>query len=68
MVFAFFTLVFALVMWINRAVTLFDELVTDGHSAKVFLEFSVLALPTVAVHGFARIRICRNRVCDITPK
>ena len=46
-VFAFFTLVFALVMWINRAVTLFDELVTDGHSAKVFLEFSVLALPTV---------------------
>ena len=67
MVFAFFTLVFALVMWINRAVTLFDELVTDGHSAKVFLEFSVLALPTV-VHGFARIRICRNRLCDITPK
>jgi lipopolysaccharide export system permease protein len=47
MVFAFFTLVFALVMWINRSVTLFDELVTDGHSAKVFLEFSILALPTV---------------------
>ena len=47
MVFAFFTLVFALVMWINRAVVLFDELVTDGHSAQVFLEFSVLALPTV---------------------
>ena len=46
-VFAFFTLVFALVMWINRAVTLFDELVTDGHSAKVFVEFSILALPTV---------------------
>ncbi|NCW61116.1 MAG: LptF/LptG family permease, partial [Rhodobacteraceae bacterium] len=56
MVFAFFTLVFALV--INRAVILFDELVTDGHSAKVFLEFSVLALPTVLpmvlpVSGFA---------------
>ena len=46
-VFAFFTLVFALVMWINRAVTLFDELDTDGHSAKVFVEFSILALPTV---------------------
>ena len=39
-----FTLVFALVMWINRAATLFDELVTDGHSAKVFLEFSVLGV------------------------
>jgi lipopolysaccharide export system permease protein len=47
LVFAFFTLVFALVVWINRAVTLFDELVTDGHSAKVFLEFFILALPTV---------------------
>ena len=46
-VFAFFTLVFALVIWINHAVILFDELVTDGHSAKVFLEFSVLGLPTV---------------------
>ena len=44
MVFAFFTLVFALVMWINRAVTLFDE--TDG---AVFIPMSV--------HGFARIRI-----------
>ena len=47
MVFAFFTLVFALVMWINRAVNPFDELVTVDLSAKVFLEFSVLALPTV---------------------
>ena len=47
MVFAFFTLVFALVIWINHAVILFDELVTDGHSAKVFLEFSALGLPTV---------------------
>ena len=48
MVFAFFTLVFALVMWINRAVTLFDELVTDGHSAKVFLVF-ILALPVLSM-------------------
>jgi lipopolysaccharide export system permease protein len=47
MVFTFFTLVFALVIWINQADTLFDELVTDGHSAKVFFEFAVLALPTV---------------------
>ena len=47
MVFAFFTLVFALVMWIIRAVTPFDELVTVDLSAKVFLEFSELALPTV---------------------
>ena len=47
MVFAFFTLVFALAKWINRAVTLFNGLATNGHSAKVFSEFSVLALPTV---------------------
>ena len=67
MVFAFFTLVFALVMWINRAVTLFDELVTEVILPKCFWNFPYLRYQR-CVHGFARIRICRNRLCDITPK
>lgn len=46
-VFGFFTLVFFLIVWINKAVLLFDELIGDGHSAFIFLEFSSLALPSV---------------------
>ncbi len=46
-VFGFFLLVFFLVVWINRAVILFDELIGDGHSAFIFLEFSALVLPDV---------------------
>ena len=47
LVFAFFTLVFSLVTWVNRSVFIFDSLISAGHSATVFLEFSLLALPTV---------------------
>lgn len=46
-VFSFFLLVFFLVVWINRAVILFDDLIRDGLSALVFLEFSILLLPEV---------------------
>ncbi|MCE6952838.1 LPS export ABC transporter permease LptF [Cereibacter sphaeroides] len=45
--FGFFSLVLVLVYWINRAVGLFDDLISDGQSALVFLEFSLLALPNV---------------------
>ncbi|WP_375262740.1 LPS export ABC transporter permease LptF [Palleronia sp.] len=45
--FGFFSLVLVAVYWVNRAVRLFDRLIADGHSAGVFLEFSVLALPNV---------------------
>ncbi len=45
--FGFFSLVLVLVYWINRAVLLFDQLIADGQSAAVFLEFTALSLPGV---------------------
>ncbi|MDD9921544.1 MAG: LPS export ABC transporter permease LptF [Boseongicola sp.] len=45
--FGFFALVLVLVYWVNRAVVLFDQLIANGQSATVFLEFSVLSLPNV---------------------
>ena len=45
--FGFFALVLVSVYWVNRAVILFDQLIADGHSAGVFLEFSALWLPAV---------------------
>ncbi len=47
MLFGFFSLVLVLIYWINRAVVLFDQLIADGQSAGVFLEFTALTLPTV---------------------
>lgn len=43
--FGFFALVLVAVYWVNRAVGLFDQLIGDGQSALVFLEFSILTLP-----------------------
>lgn len=45
--FGFFSLVLIAVYWVNHAVILFDRLITNGHSALVFLEFSLLSLPNV---------------------
>lgn len=45
--FGFFSLVLISVYWVNRAVVLFDQLIGDGQSAGVFLEFTALALPNV---------------------
>jgi lipopolysaccharide export system permease protein len=45
--FGFFALVLVGVYWVNRAVSLFDQLMSDGQSALVFLEFSLLTLPNV---------------------
>ncbi|SEM77050.1 lipopolysaccharide export system permease protein [Gemmobacter aquatilis] len=45
--FGFFSLVLVAIYWVNRAVSLFDELIGDGQSALVFLEFSMLTLPNV---------------------
>jgi lipopolysaccharide export system permease protein len=46
-VFGFFALVLVMVYWVNRAVGLFDRLIGDGQSARVFLEFSLLTIPNV---------------------
>ncbi len=45
--FGFFSLVLVLVYWVNRAALLFDQLIADGQSATVFLEFTALTLPNV---------------------
>ncbi len=45
--FGFFSLVLVMVYWINRAVVLFDQLIANGQSASVFLEFTALSLPAV---------------------
>lgn len=47
MLFGFFSLILVSVYWVNRAVALFDELIADGQSAWVFLEFTALTLPNV---------------------
>ena len=47
MLFGFFSLVLVSVYWVNRAVRLFDQLIADGQSAWVFLEFTALSLPYV---------------------
>jgi len=66
-VFGFFSLVLVLVYWINRAVSLFDQLIANGHSAIVFLEFTALALPNVIrivlpVSAFASAVYVTNRM------
>ncbi|MEL6594449.1 MAG: LPS export ABC transporter permease LptF [Pseudomonadota bacterium] len=45
--FGFFSLILVLVYWLNRAVILFDQLISDGQSAAVVLEFTALTLPNV---------------------
>lgn len=65
--FGFFTLVLVMIYWINRAVILFDQLIANGHSALVFLEFSALTMPSV-IHlvlpfsAFAASLYCANRL------
>lgn len=44
-VFGFFALVLVAVYWVNRAVSLFDQLIGEGQSLGVFLEFTLLSLP-----------------------
>ncbi len=66
-VFGFFALVLVMVYWVNRAVVLFDQLIANGHSATVFLEFSALTLPNVVrivlpIAAFAAAVFVTNRL------
>ncbi|NDV99504.1 LPS export ABC transporter permease LptF [Salipiger sp. PrR002] len=45
--FGFFSLVLVMVYWVNRAVNLFGDLIADGHTGGIFLEFTLLSLPAV---------------------
>lgn len=49
MLFGFFSLVLALVFWVNQAVSLLDWLMGDGQSAGTFLNLTLLSLPTILV-------------------
>lgn len=65
--FGFFSLVLVLVYWVNRAVTLFDQLIANGQSALVFLEFTALTLPNVIrivlpISGFAATVYVTNKL------
>ncbi len=65
--FGFFALVLVAVYWVNRAVVLFDQLIGDGQSALVFLEFSLLTLPNairlvLPVAAFAATAYVVNRM------
>lgn len=65
--FGFFSLVLVSVYWVNRAVGLFDQLIADGQSAWVFLEFTALSLPYVIwlvlpVSAFAATVYVTNRM------
>ena len=43
----FFALVFAGVLWLTQSLRLFDTLISNGQSARAFIEFSALVLPNV---------------------
>ncbi|MGZ9809648.1 LPS export ABC transporter permease LptF [Pseudoroseicyclus sp. H15] len=45
--FGFFALVLILIYWINRAVTLFDQLIGNGQTIGTFLELTALSLPGI---------------------
>lgn len=64
--FGFFALVLVSVYWLNRAVLLFEELIADGQTALVVLEFTALTLPVVIalvlpVAAFAASTYATNR-------
>lgn len=68
-VFGFFSLLLVSVYWINRAVGLFDQLISDGQSALVFVEFSLLTLPNVIrvvlpISAFAATVFVANRLTN----
>ncbi|MBO9472262.1 LPS export ABC transporter permease LptF [Shimia sp. R10_1] len=45
--FGFFALILVSVYWVNQAVSLFDQLIASGQNVAVFLELSLLMLPSV---------------------
>ncbi len=67
--FGFFGLVLVAVYWINRAVLLFEQLIQDGQTALVVLEFTALTLPLVIslvlpVAAFAAAAYGTNRLAS----
>ena len=47
LMFGFFSLILLFIYWINKAIALFDNLISDGQTFLVFLEFSILTIPPI---------------------
>ena len=65
--FVFFSSIFTLIFWINRAIRLFDQLIANGHSSAIFLELAILSLPSIAsivfpLACFASVVFVTNRL------
>ena len=65
--FFFFSSIFTLIFWINRAIRLFDQLIANGHSSAIFLEIAILSLPSIAsivfpLASFASVVFVTNRL------
>jgi lipopolysaccharide export system permease protein len=65
--FLFFVLVFTGVIWLGQSLRVIDTVVNNGQSARVFLEFTLLLLPTVLsivlpVAAFAATLYAVNRL------
>lgn len=50
MLFGFFSLVLALVFWVNGAVGLLDWLMGDGQSASTFVQLTLLSIPSILLN------------------
>lgn len=69
LLFGFFALVLVAVYWINHAIVLFDQLIADGHTGSVFVEFTLLSLPKIIalvlpIAGFAAAVYVTNRLSN----
>ncbi|RYH11213.1 LPS export ABC transporter permease LptF [Tropicimonas sp. IMCC6043] len=65
--FGFFSLVLVSVYWVNRAVILFDEILSDGQSAGAFFTLTLFTLPNVVrmvlpISAFAATVYVTNRI------
>lgn len=69
MLFSFFALMLIAIYWINRAVALLDQLIGDGQSLGVFLQLSILSIPsvielTVPMASFAACLFVGNKLAQ----
>ena len=74
LIFVFFLFIFTLIFWINKAVSLFDRLIADGHSSSLLFQFALLSLPSTTttvfpLACFASVIFITNRLkndCELT--
>tara|TARA_B110000003_G_scaffold104319_1_gene106572 strand:+ start:244 stop:1362 length:1119 start_codon:yes stop_codon:yes gene_type:complete len=52
LIFVFFLVLFTSIFWINRAIRLFDQLISGGHSSSILFEIAILSLPSTTTIVF----------------